>query len=325
MPGYTIQSRTSTTPALVREAARQAGVQARGWFLQTQRAADHASAAFFLLTEEGHADLVVKFSRLVGDRRKTGPEIRGLEAARAAGAVVFAHAPRLVTEFELSGHHAVVQTAVLGPTAARIAGTWGLGSRSRKLEHIEAIVEWLFEVARVTAHRRTSVREDVRDAIVSRWRGGEVERLIETAATAPAVFQHGDLADENVIVDGDGFIAVDWEWARDDGFPLWDLLSLAVTALPLVEGAAGDDDRVRRLRDLFHGRARSSMLLFDWLRRAAVASGLDMALVPQIVTLWFLSCSQRPDGWPALERFAAEWLADPELGVSWSFWPRSCE
>ena len=94
------------------------------------------------------------------------------------------------------------------------------------------------------------------------------------------MFQHGDFADGNVIADGNSFVAVDWELARADGFPLWDLLYLAVCALPLLDGALGEDvasredEHVRYLNALFRGRAASSAAFFRWLRAmAAIRSG----------------------------------------------------
>jgi hypothetical protein len=43
-------------------------------------------------------------------------------------------------------------------------------------------------------------------------------------------------------------------------------------------------------------------------------------MVPAIVTLWFLRYSELWAGWAPVERFAAEWLGDPELGPAWRWW-----
>jgi hypothetical protein len=324
VPMYTVHSHSSTTPALVREAARQAGVEVVAWFLLIEPGADYRRLVFFLFTGRGEAHLVVKFSRLMDDPRKARLEARGLEAARAAGGTVVAHAPKLVAEFEIGRHHATVQTAVAGQTLGRTVSA--RGSRKQKLSQIEAVVDWLGEIALATAQRRGSVRDDVRESITRSCSGSDADRLLKIARDAPAVFQHGDLADGNVIFDGDAFVAVDWELARADGFPLWDLMCVAVCTLPLLDRALYDqgthreDEHVRHLGDLFRGRAASSAVFLRWLRRAADASGLEPALVPEILTLWFLWYSEQWAGWAPLERFTSEWRASPELGMSWPLW-----
>lgn len=336
VPMYTVQSSPSTTPALVREAARQVGVKVEGWFLLIEPGPDHKRLVFFLFTGRGDPHLVVKFSRLVDDGSKAWREARGLEAARAAGAAIVAHAPKVLAEFEISRHHATVQTAAIGQTLARTVS--GRQSRRKKVSQIESVVDWLCEIGRTTAHRRGSLGDDVRETIARSSSGSDADRLVRIAWASPAVFQHGDLADGNVIIDGDSFVAVDWELARADGFPLWDLVYLAVCALPLVDDAFGEDaarredEHVRYLSDLFRGRAASSAVFLRWLRAAADASGLNPHAVPEIVTLcllWYSTLQTRlhaqgelpsGSGWAPLERFTSEWLADPELGMSWPLW-----
>jgi len=130
----------------------------------------------------------------------------------------------------------------------------------------------------------------------------------------------------NIIADGGDFVAVDWELARADGFPLWDLMCVAVSTLPLVdralyeESTRREDEYVRHLGDLFRGHAASSAVFLRWLRSVADASRVEPAIVPEIVTLWFLWYSEQWAGWAPLERFTSEWLASPELGMSWPLW-----
>jgi aminoglycoside phosphotransferase (APT) family kinase protein len=338
-PIYAVHSCESTTPAFVREAAHHAGVEVRAWFLLIEPGPDHKRPVFFLFTQDPDACLVVKFSRLVHDRRKAEREARGLAAAHGAGPVAAAHAPTVLADFELSGHHAVIQTALPGQSVGRMVGGWG--SRRRKLDQMEPVVEWLCEIARATTHRRSSLGADVRELIDRGWSGGDAAHLTQVAAATPALFQHGDLADGNVIVGQGRFIAVDWELARAEGFPLWDLVYLAVCALPLVDGALGrgaadrEENHVRYLNELFRGRAASSPQFFRWLRTSAVASGLNLETVPEVVALglrWYATLQARlhergelptGSGWAPLERFAAQWLSDPDLGISWPAWRRS--
>jgi hypothetical protein len=220
-----------------------------------------------------------------------------------------------------------VQTAAAGQALGRTVAS--RGARERKLMQIEMVVEWLREIARTTAHRRSSLDDDIRGVITCNSRGGDADRLLRAAGAAPAVFQHGDLGDRNVIANGDAFVAIDWELARADGFPLWDLLCLAVCTLPLLDrkvydsGERHEDEYVRALSDLFGGRAESSGDFFRWLRSIANASGIDPAVVPEMVSLWFLWYTEQWSGWRPLERFAAEWFEDPELGTSWPLWRNS--
>jgi hypothetical protein len=339
-PVYTVHSSASTTPALVGEAARRAGVEVDGWFLLIEPGPDHKRPVFYLLSGQEGAAAVVKFSRLLDDRRKAQREARGLAAARSAGAVAASHAPHVLADFELGGHHAVVQTAILGRTVGRMASAWGL-RRGRKLAQIEPVVEWLCRIARATAHRRGSLDDDLCDTIAGGWSGDVAQHLARVAAATPAVFQHGDLADGNVIVDRGAFMAIDWELASSDGYPLWDLLYLAVCALPLVDGAldGGAADReekhVRYLNELFRGGAASSPDFFRWLRAAAEASGLGLEAVPEVVALglrWYSTLQARlhrrgelpsGTGWAPLERFAEQSLTDADLGIAWPAWRNS--
>jgi hypothetical protein len=325
-----------TTPAFVREAVRRTGLDVVGWFLLVEPGPDHKRLVFFLLTERGPA-AVVKFSRLVDDSRKGEREAQGLRAAQAAGPDVVAHAPKLLAQFEISRHHATVQTAAAGQAFTRAMA--GRGSRRTRLSQLGAVVEWLSKIAQATSRRRTSLSDDVRRAIAdSRLVPEDAEHLVRIASLSPAVFQHGDLADGNVITNLDSFLAIDWELAEPEGFPLWDFIYLAVCALPLLDRAVGDDPgsrdtaHVRYLHDLVRGRAPSSAAFFDWLVELADASGLSLDAVPEIVTLcllWYSTLQTRlaasgdlPSGsaWAPLTWFAEDWLADPDLGLSWRLW-----
>src|SRR5439155_2875243 len=204
VPLYTVHSRPSTTPALVREAAGQADLEVVGWFLLIEPGPDHKRLVFFLFTDRGDADAVVKFSRLTDDRRKAEREARGLEAARAAGAVIVTHAPKVLAEFEVDRHYASVQTAATGQTLARLVS--GRSSRRQKLWQMEAVVDWLCEIGRATAHRRGSLGDDVRETVARGCSGRDAERILRIASASPAVLQHGDFADGNVTAAGNSFV-----------------------------------------------------------------------------------------------------------------------
>jgi hypothetical protein len=336
LPMYSVYSRLSATPAFVRQAAQQAQLQISGWFLLIESGPDHRRLTFFLFGVRGDLEAVVKFSRLKDDGGKARREARGLDAARAAGAPLVAHAPKLLGAFELSEHHAIVQTAATGQALARVMS--GRESRESKLSRMEAVADWLSDIACATSRPRSSLDPEVHETIMRAPNSVDAHQLLRVIGSAPEVFQHGDFTDWNIIIDRDSFVAVDWELARPDGFPLWDLIYLAVSALPALDDAVGadatrrDDEHVRYLHDLFRGRAASSATFLRWLRSTADASGLSTEDVPALITaclLWYSTLQTRlhargdlptGSGWAPLERFTADWLADPQLGTSWPLW-----
>src|SRR6266508_3246896 len=126
---------------------------------------------------------------------------------------------------------------------------------------------------------------------------------------------------------------LDWESARRPGLPLWDLLYFLVDALPLVEGARTPAERADRALALLRGASVWSLMLFDWLRKAAAAAAMPPAAIGPVATLCWLhhglshvtrgraATGIEPGASvsiPPVERIAAGWLADPALGPDWS-------
>lgn len=147
------------------------------------------------------------------------------------------------------GHHAgcavVGEGAIDGtPLRERIRAARDLAPGAR-------VVDWLLELARATADRRSATPADAADALgclldrfvelygppreQRRFLYEQVSRLVEGAESFPLVFQHGDPGTWNLLWTREGDLGViDWEAAEVRGVPLWDLFyflrSLAMSA-----------------------------------------------------------------------------------------------
>jgi Ser/Thr protein kinase RdoA (MazF antagonist) len=327
---YTVLAEGSATPALVRAAEQTTGAHVEDWYVGLPHGRERKRGVFYLRTGPGEPDLVLKFSRLRGNREKMDAESRGLALAERAGPVVRAHSPRLVGEFDVDGYHGSVQTALPGQTLSHVLSR--LQPRARKVAHLDRVVRWLQVVAAGSLARRHRPIPEVVEAVeASSYDGAAREVLMRTAVAAPAVFMHGDVADGNVVIARGSVGIVDFEHTRLDGYPLWDLIYLAVTALPVLEGARSEDEHVDRLQAIFRGSAPSSGLLFNWLTETARATGVPPTSVPPLVTLCLLFYAARSErrrdepssgvrAWSPVARFSRLWSEDPLLGPTWPAW-----
>jgi hypothetical protein len=149
----------------------------------------------------------------------------------------------------------------------------------------------------------------------------------------PTVFVHGDMWEENVVFGRDGFTVLDWEKARLHGLPLWDLASFASMTLGVLDGARSVEERARHFVELWSGTARSSPILFRWLRQGAEAARVPAEAVPAIVTLRWLDDPARgrreaqgvfaadaKTSARLLDRLPHLWLEQPGLGPVWQPW-----
>jgi aminoglycoside phosphotransferase (APT) family kinase protein len=330
-PLVTVSAPGSTVPGLVTAATELIG-RPDGWYLALPRGRSHKRGVFFVGVGGPRPDLVLKFARQPGSTDKAERETAGLRAAARAGAVVSDRTPRLLGTVEVDGYHAAVQTAVRGAPLHR--DLTGPRSRTLAMRRLDAVVRWLGDVATATSRRRTGADPALVAAVRTCGLPADTRAaLLRTAASAPAVFAHGDLAEGNVVVGSGGFGVVDLELAHDDGLPLADLVYLLVTSLPLREGARTEAEHVAVLIDLFRGTGRESATLLRWLEATARASGVPRGDVPALVTLALLTAvsarrsldaargSAAPT-WSPLTKFAERWLADPQLGPSWPLWHR---
>jgi hypothetical protein len=312
----------------VARAAEVRGTAGVGWVLALGGGDDLQRAVFHVL-EQGRLHRVVKFSRVRGAVAAFERDEVGLGLAASAGDLVAAHAPSLVTRLEVDGLPGSVETGAAGrPLLDRLAG--------RPLRLVDAIADWVVETGLSTAVPPDRLGPEVRrlsTEVLPAWvaRGAPAD-LLTGLAPVPGVLQHNDLGSWNILTDGRGFTVVDWESARAVGLPLWDLLYFLADALVRMEGPGGPGVLERRCLALFRGESRYSSTLFGWVRRAVDRLGLPPEAVGPLATLcWMhhgLSAGLRESALagaaPAplghLARLAGPWLADPELGTTWSRW-----
>jgi hypothetical protein len=173
--------------------------------------------------------------------------------------------------------------------------------------------------------------------VVPRWLADGKGRELGVRLTGvPAVLHHQDLASYNILVSDQGFTVLDWEGARANGFPIWDVLHFLNDALARIERAGDSADR----RDdyaarLFLGKTAMSGVLFRWVRKAVSTCNVDPSSVGALATAMWLSIAtyhladgERPPvpGSPrhrALTpsaRMASIWLETPGLGLDWDRW-----
>ncbi|MGP1674434.1 MAG: phosphotransferase family protein [Candidatus Limnocylindrales bacterium] len=141
-----------------------------------------------------------------------------------------------------------------------------------------------------------------------------VERL--RTAALPTVFEHGDLAHPNLVLQPDGTLgAVDWERAEPDGLPLHDL-TMALAYIAAAGASAGTPDlQAEAFVSALTGEdAWAAPLLDAELDRLHIDRGLRGALivVPWIRTAAFLAERATVD-WLRTDRSVALWRATLDL------------
>ena len=281
-------------------------------------------------------DLVVKFSRLPGESGHFDREERGLALAARAGGSVAAHAPRHLGRAEARGHELSLESAAAGTELSVLLRL--PGSRRRKLAVLDSIAGWLVAVARETAAPPPALQPELdrlAREVLPLWTDHGVDPAIAAELPPlPASLQHNDVAEENLIVGGNGFTAVDWEWVEPRGIPLADVVYFGCRALRLLDGALAEEQRDRHFEGLVTGAAPSSPILFRWVRKLAGALALPADAVGPLVTLTWLdrgseSARERRRAEAAsgrrldpdyAERCAHTWMTHPRLGPGWSVW-----
>jgi hypothetical protein len=141
-----------------------------------------------------------------------------------------------------------------------------------------------------------------------------VERL--RTAALPTVFEHGDLAHPNLVLQKDGTLgAVDWERAEPDGLPLHDL-TMALAYIAAAGASAGTPDLQAEafVSGLMGEDAWAAPLLDAELDRLHIDRGLRgvLIVVPWIRTAAFLAERTTVD-WLRTDRSVALWRATLDL------------
>ena len=329
-----VGTRAPGPSALVRAAASLGVPGEAGWLMLVSPGSVVRRNALILFAPGAREPAwVLKFSRVPGATAQFDREERGFTIVERAGGALARHAPSYYGRAEVGGHHLSVESAGSGPKLGTLLRR--PGSTKRKLDVLEAVADWLIEVARETAAEAPALRPEL-DRLASEvlpfW--GASAAVAEGLERVPASFQHNDMGEDNLIVGRAGFVAVDWEWAQPHGLPLGDLLFFACHVLRLFEGALLEEERDPHFEALVTGRAPSSPVLFRWMRRIADAVGISSDAVGPLATLSWLdhawlsarerrkaeAASGRRLGEAYTERCARTWLAHPELGPGWDAW-----
>jgi hypothetical protein len=307
------------------QAAESLGVRSTGSWVLSLGTGDDLQRAVFHVLERRQPAWVVKFSRVPGFDASFLRDAAGLELARLAGGAAAAHAPGYLGRFAVDGLTASVETAAVGTQLLRLLP-------ARPLRLLADIADWTTRMALET--RRPAADLAPERARLRAMTAAEGSRslpadLVDRVPALPAVLQHNDLGSWNIISDGRGFTAVDWESAQAGGLPLWDLLYFAADVLPRLDGPADVDTLLARTLRIFAGESRHSRLLFRWVRDAASALQVPSPAWGPIAALCWLhhgrSASLREESLGEavpvtpghLARLAPAWLAHPGLGVDW--------
>jgi hypothetical protein len=321
-------------PALV-AAAADLGVPPDVEFFVRCGLGDRLSrGVFFLFDSRSRApSWVLKFARVEGYGAQFDADEQGLALAERIGATREGHAPRLVGRFEVAGRHASLETAATGKSLGALLRSVGLTAETRSL--VERVADWIADKdirSRVDSSKLEAER--ARLARLVRQRRGLPfgAEVVDSLAPVPGVVLHNDLGCWNVVTQEPGFVVLDWESARADGLPLWDLWYFLADAAATAERVPRER-REEHLAALFRGEHELSRLLFRLTRRVVEALQIDAGAVGTVATLCWLHHSQSNVTrareleryglaaepvfhWPAPER----WLADPALGLAWRGW-----
>jgi len=240
--------------------------------------------------------LVAKVPRLAGDNSQLDREARNLRLARPLVAGDPHSIPRVVAFEDFAGFRFLVET-VVGGKPLRHDKTGQHGQRN-----IAGTLDWLVEFHRSSRRPGTAtadwherlIAEPLRvlDRILPAASAERAsleatrrmaERLVDSAF--PLVFEHGDFAPPNILVDAAGRIGVvDWELAEPEGLPLVDAVFFLTSAAFARHGAKSGSGYVTAFSEAFQGARAWAMPL---LQRYCAAIELDAELIrPIIVVCW---------------------------------------
>jgi hypothetical protein len=337
----TAAARSSAPPYLVAAAGEHGVPDDVEWVLTLGQGDELSRNAFHLFPRGSDVpSWVLKFARVPGYSEPFDRDERGLAAAARAPGIVAARAPRLLARFRVSGIDASLETAAVGRRLREILVE--PGGKARKLRLVESIAAWVLELGRATLRPSAEVGQELtrlRDHVLPRYHSlGVNGEVLRPLLGLPGVLQHNDLGSWNVVVDGDEFVVLDWESAREVGLPLWDTVYFLADALALLDGASAGSTRHEHTARLFRGELASSALLFRLVGQAVEVFGISRDAVGPLVALCWMHHAQSPLGRAVrLERHAGgaaqwvhgtelnaeAWLSDPALSTNWPAWRRT--
>lgn len=327
-PVQTIGLRGAAPPAPI-AGAHELGVPlGAGWFLTLGQGDALTRAVFHVFPPRANKPAwALKLARLRDYDAPFRRDERGLSLAHDAGGTAAAHAPRLVGRLTVDGHHASLETAAVGERLSTLLPRRTVAARSAFAD----VAAWTESVGLETAGEAGVELARLGQEVVPRWDVGR--DVLEAVRSVPGILQHNDLGTWNVVAEAPGrFTVLDWESARNNGMPLWDLLYFAVDALGQLDGAATFEDRTLHAVRLLRGELPTSDELFGLVRRYVRTLGLVPESVGPLATLCWLhhglshvaraeaGGSSDPAALPPAERIASIWLEDPLLGPAWDRW-----
>lgn len=334
----TVATRQPGPPRFLDAAAGIGAPVGRSWGLELGER-DDLQRAVWLCFDAGQPAWAVKCSRTPGNVAPFDADERGLATVAGLTRDVLAHVPRLLGRIEVDDLHGSVETAARGSTLLLQLDGPRRGAAAHQI--IGRVCDWIIEVGRQSAGPACTV-----PMLLGRLHDAQTDgtplalSLAAEVGAVPAVIAHNDLATWNVLVDGDDFTVIDWEFARPAGPPLWDLLYFATDALSVAARPADPVGRLQRCVDLLAGDLPESGMLFDVIGRGADAHGLPPAAVGRLATLCWLHHEGRhqrraarvaraatasappPDVDPRFEPpahlIASRWMTHPALGPEWA-------
>jgi hypothetical protein len=336
LPIFTLAQKRPRAPFFL-AAAVELGVPAQShWFLRIGQGSALTRCSFFVFAPEStRPGWIVKFARFPGCEDRFDADERGLTLAREAGTIVARHAPQLLGRFEAGGLAASVETAAAGKPLVDVL--LSSGPRRRKLALIEDVAAWIVELGvatlapcESTRGERSRIEKDVQPFAEVEYGADLLERVQDVGA----VLQHNDLGCWNIVVDQRHFVALDWEAARQHGFPLWDLWLFLSDALATLDRATRDE-RPQYFVRLFRGELPSSAVLFSWTKRAVQALSVPAEAVGPLAGLcWLHHASSERKSHSALTKRGLStdvpsrlmlslpklWFEEPGLGPDWNRW-----
>ncbi len=132
----------------------------------------------------------------------------------------------------------------------------------------------------------TAMRAALGGGVPGRFRDRFTRRMEELAGVGlPSVFNHNDLTLSNIRFQGDQVQVIDWEFSRDPGLPLLDLLNLFLF-FAMTWKRVGYRDAFRLA---FSGDNEVSQLLQGCLRDYFNTLGLSPALLHLLVAQYLIS------------------------------------
>ena len=226
----------------------------------------------------------------------------------------------------VDGHHASLETAAVGERLSTLLPRRTAAARAAFLD----VANWTESVGLETAAEGGGEVARLAREVIPRWNvGPDILEAVRTVPVSCSTTTSG--RGTSLRRRAASFTVLDWESARDDGIPLWDLLYFAVDALGQLDGAATFEHRTRHAVRLLRGELppRRAVRARPSLRPTL---GIRVGVGRPLATLCWLhhglshvaraeaGGSSDPAAVPPVERIAPIWLEDPLLGPGWDSW-----